>query len=53
MLYTSYFEGDSQMSKYDRFRVDYSLLWRVIQAKENQVSNPKTQSIKPTKTINK
>lgn len=52
-MYTSYFEESNQMSRFDRFRINYPLLWRVIQVKENQISNSKTQLIKPIKQTNK
>ena len=41
--YSKYFDSDSQSSKWDRVRVNYDLIAKVIEAKENQLtSKPQT-----------
>ena len=50
MIYSDYFEHESQSSKWDRVRVDYELVKRVIKAKEYQAYN---ESKKESESKNK
>jgi len=34
MIYSEYFEHETQSSKWDRVRVDYDLVKRIVKAKE-------------------
>lgn len=38
MYYTTHFKTELQTSRFDRWRINYELLLRVIEAKENQVN---------------
>ena len=46
MIYSDYFEHESQSSKWDRVRVDYDLVKRIIKAKEYQAYD---ESVKANK----
>lgn len=37
MYYSNYLESESQSSKWDRVRIDYDLVKKIIQAKEYQM----------------
>lgn len=50
MIYTEYLMKDAQHSKFDKFRIDYELLNKVIIAKENRIIKFKKDIIR-VKTI--
>jgi len=51
MYYSNYLEHESQTSKWDRVRVDYDLVKKVLQAKEYQTQQTKSNQVKIQSTV--
>jgi hypothetical protein len=49
MIYSEYFQESVQSSKWDRMRIDYDLVLKVIQAKERE--NSKKSDVNPKSII--